>query len=161
VASHHPGQMGMLAAQGEMPIASAPLAHCRQRPRVTIFGRDLPHPIHASLRLSPDVGKTQKVERGAARIRMACALRSIDAKVDEVRLVGVERESVPCKPLAQHIHDPLGIFENLERHHAVIGVPHEDTVPLQTRPHVLLEPFIQHMVQVNVCERWRDHSPYA
>ena len=87
VASHHLGQMGMLVAQGQMPIASAPLAHRRQRPRVTAFGRHLPHPVDALLRLGPDMGKAQKVERGAARIRMACALRAIDAKIDEARVL--------------------------------------------------------------------------
>jgi hypothetical protein len=51
------------------------------------------------------------------------------AKVDELRFARVEREPVPCKPLSQHIHDPLGVVESLERHHAVIGVPHEDAVP--------------------------------
>src|SRR5271157_3108782 len=46
VASHHLGQMGMLIAQGSMPIASAPLAYRRQRPWVPAFGRHLPHPVH-------------------------------------------------------------------------------------------------------------------
>jgi len=43
------------------------------------------------------------------------------AKVDELRFARVEREPVPCKPLSQHVHDPLGVVESLERHHAVIG----------------------------------------
>src|SRR6202158_5212130 len=101
------------------------------------------------------MGEAEKVEHGAVRVRMTCALRPIDAKVDEMRLVGVELEPVPCKPLTQHVHDPFGIFENLECHHAIIGVPHEDAVPLEAWPHVLLEPVIQHMVQVNVCEQGR------
>ena len=42
---------------------------------------------------------------------MAYALRPMKAKVDEVRLVQVEREPVPCKPLSQHVHDPLGVVE--------------------------------------------------
>ncbi len=49
VASQHLGQMGMLIAQGSMPIVSAPLAYCRQRPRVPAFGRHLPHPVHPLL----------------------------------------------------------------------------------------------------------------
>src|SRR5712671_4700564 len=126
-----------------MPIASTPLAHRTQRPRVTAFGRHLPHPVHPLLRLNPDVGEAEKVEPGAARVRMACTLRPMAAKVDEARLVGVELEPVPLKTLAQHVDDPLDIFENLESHHAVISVPHEDAVPFEARPHVQLEPFIQ------------------
>ena len=141
-----------------MPIASAPLSYRRQRPRVPAFGRHLPHPVHALLRLGPDMGEAEEVERGAVRIRMACALRPMKAKVDEVRLVRMELEPVPCKPLTQHVHDPLGVVETLERQHAVIGVPNEDAVPLEAGPHVPLEPFIQHMVQVDVCEQRRDDS---
>jgi len=92
------------------------------------------------------MGEAQEVERGAVRIRMACAPRPTKAKVDEVRLGRMKREPVPCKPLSQHVHDPLGVVETLERHHAVIGVPHEDAVPLEAHAHVPLEPFIQHMV---------------
>src|ERR1700704_1556917 len=116
-----------------MPIASTPLAHGGQHPRVTAFGRHLPHPVHPLLRLSPDVGEAEKVEHGTARIRMACTLRPMAAKVDEARLVGVELEPVPLKTLAQYVDDPLGIFENLESHHAVISIPYEDVVPLEAR----------------------------
>src|SRR5271157_4672990 len=49
VAPHHLGQMGVLFAQGEMPIASAPLAYRRQRPCVPAFGRHLPDPIQPLL----------------------------------------------------------------------------------------------------------------
>ena len=159
MASHHLGQMSMLVAQAQMPIASTPLAHSCQSPRVTAFDRHLPYPIHPFLRLDPQVGEAEEVERGASRVRMANAVRSIDAKVDEARLVGVELEPVPLKTLAQHVDDPLGIFENLESHHAVISVPHEDVVPFEARPHVQLEPFIQHMVQVDVCKQGETTPP--
>src|SRR5271166_347126 len=100
--------MGMLIAQGSMPIVSAPIAYCRQRPRVPAFGRHLPHPVHPLLGLGPDMGEAEEVERGAVRIRVAYAPRPMKAKVDEVRLVRVERKPVPCKPPSQHVHDPLG-----------------------------------------------------
>src|SRR5208283_1237634 len=108
VASQHLGQMGMLIAQGSMPIVSAPIAYRRQSPRVPAFGRHLPHPVHPLLRLGPDMGEAEEVERGAVRIRMADAPRPMKAKVDEVRLARVEREPVPRKPLSQHVRDPLG-----------------------------------------------------
>ena len=60
------------------------------------------------------MGEAEEVERGAVRIRMAYALRPMKAKVDEVRLVWVERQPVSCKPLPQHVHDPLGVVEILE-----------------------------------------------
>src|SRR6516165_8572882 len=104
------------------------------------------------------MGKAEEVERGAVRVRMACALRPMKAKVDEVRLVRMEPKPVPCKSLPQHVHDPLGVVETLERHHAVIGVPHEEAVPLEAWSHVPLDPFIQHMMQVDVCEQGRNDA---
>src|SRR5271165_6718495 len=104
------------------------------------------------------MGEAEEVERGAVRVRMTYAPRPMKAKVDEVRLVRVEREPVPCKPFTQHVHDPLDVVESLERHHAVIGVPHEDAVPFEAHAHVPLEPFIQHVVQVDVCEQRRDDA---
>ena len=89
------------------------------------------------------MGKTEEVERGATRVRVPRALRPMKAKVDEARLVGMKGEPIPGKPLAQYGEDPSGIFEHLEGHDTVISVPHEDTVPLETRSHVLLEPLIQ------------------
>src|SRR5271157_2166190 len=36
--------------------------------------------------------------------------------------------------------------------------PHEDAVPFEAHAHVPLEPFIQHMVQEDVCEQRRDDA---
>src|SRR6185312_4120713 len=72
--------------------------------------------------------------------------------VNEARLNGMECESMPCKPLAQHAKDPLGIEEFLERHHGIISEADKGTSPLETWPHLTLKPFIQHMVQEDVRE---------
>jgi hypothetical protein len=45
----------------------------------------------------------------------------------------MELEPVPCKPFTQYVHDPLGIVESLECHHAIIGVPNEDAIPVGSR----------------------------
>jgi hypothetical protein len=61
-------------------------------------------------RRSPDAyGEAEEVKRGAARCRMAFAVRPFAAKVDEPRLVGMEGESIPGKALAEDRLDPLGI----------------------------------------------------
>src|SRR5208283_989183 len=67
------------------------------------------------------MGEAEEVERDAVRIRVAYAPRPMKAKVDEVRLVQVERKPVPCKPPSQHVHDPLGVVETLERRQAGHG----------------------------------------
>jgi hypothetical protein len=56
------------------------------------------------------------------------------------------------------LHDPLGVVVVLERHHKVIGKPHQSTRSRHAGSHLGLEPLIQHMVQENVCEQRRDDA---
>ena len=74
----------------------------------------------------------------------------VAAEIDEARLARMEYESIPCKSLAQNAEDPLGIDEVFESHHGVVSESDKDTSPLEARPHLELEPFIQHVVQENV-----------
>src|SRR5262249_25426684 len=50
-------------------------------------------------------------ERCPARVRVVLAIWSVAAEIDEARLVGMERELVPCETLAQNFQNPLGILE--------------------------------------------------
>jgi hypothetical protein len=83
---------------------------------------------------------------------MVSPIWSVVAEIDEARLVGMERESIPRKALAQYAEDPLGVEEILERHHGIIGEPNKGTSSLETWPHLELDPFIQHVMQENVRE---------
>src|SRR6478735_724483 len=57
-----------------------------------------------------------------------------------------------CPRLAPHAKNPLGIEEFLERHHGIISEADKGTSPLETWPHLTLNPFLQHMVQEDVRE---------
>src|SRR3954451_25037662 len=50
-------------------------------------------------------------------IKVVGALWPLEAEVDEARLVGMEREPIPGKTLAQNSQNPRGIGESLESHH--------------------------------------------
>jgi hypothetical protein len=102
------------------------------------------------LKIASYVAKA-KSERGPIRFRMR-AICSLEAKIDEARVVGMKCEPIPRKPLAQNTQYPLGVAEVCERHHGIVGEPDEGTSPVETGPHLVLEPFIQHMVQENVRE---------
>ena len=66
-----------------------------------------------------------------------------EAKIDEARLVGMKCEPIPRKPLVQNTQNPLGVAEVCERHHGIVGEPDEGTSPVETGPHLVLEPFIR------------------
>src|SRR5262249_41634033 len=79
----------------------------------------------------PNVGEAEEGERGAIRFRMAHPICQGVAEIDEARLVGMERESVPCKSLAQYAEDPLGIEEALECHYRVVSETDKIHLPLR------------------------------
>ena len=87
------------------------------------------------------------------------ALSSLWAEVDEARLVGVEGESIPCEALAKDRPHAFGVINVVERHQRVVSKPDKGAPPSQTRFHLSLEPFVQHVVQEDVREARRDYTP--
>jgi hypothetical protein len=105
------------------------------------------------------MGQAKEVERGSIRIRMACALCSPWAEIDEAGLVRVEREPEPCKTFVQYCQDTLSVGKIAECHQRIVGVPHKGAIPGEARSHLSLEPVIQHVVQTDVREAGRDYTP--
>ena len=98
------------------------------------------------------MGEAEKVERWllTARLRPAEPLR---AEVDEASLVRMERKPVPLKPLPQNFQHALRISVGLKGHHKVIGIAHQRRAAVQAGSHLILEPRIQHIVQIDVREQ--------
>src|SRR5262244_1972424 len=140
----------MLLGDRSMPVIPAPVRNRRQRAGIALLCRYLPHHVLTLPRLSPNVAEAEEGERCPIRVRVVLAIWSVAAEIDEACLVGVERELVPSKTLAQYVQNPLGILEVRERHDGVIGESGEGTFPLEPRFHLVLEPLIQHMMQENV-----------
>ena len=120
MAPHHRVQMGMLVADEPMPVSLAPVGDRSQCAGVAVLCRYLPHRVPACPGLAPYVAKAKKGERGPIRFRMR-AICSLEAKIDEARLVGMKCEPIPRKPLAQNTQYPLGVAEVCERHHGIVG----------------------------------------
>ena len=159
MATHHAAQMEMLFADCPMQVMPAPVTHRSQCAGKPVLRRGLPHYILSLPGPHPDMSEAKEVERCATRCRVAHSIRSLEAEVDEACLLGMQCKAIPRKTLAQHSQNPLGAEEVLERHHKIIGIPDKGTSPLESWPHLGFEPFIQHMVQINVREQWRDHAP--
>jgi len=150
VAPHLRNQLGMLLGDRQMSVCPTPIADRRQRAGVTLLCRYLPHHVLTLPRLSPNVAEAEEGERCPIRVRVVLAIWSVAAEIDKACLVGMERELVPRKTLAQYIQNPLGILKVCERHHGVISKTDKGTVPLEPRFHLVHEPLIQHMMQEDV-----------
>src|SRR5271165_254107 len=151
--------MAMLVTDGLVPVFPTPVAHRGHCTGKTALGRDLPDHVLAVPRPPPDMGQAEEVEAGPIRFRMACALCHLWAEIDEACLVGMEREPKSCKTLAQDRQHAFGVDNIVERHDRIVGEPGKGAFPFEARPHLGLEPFVQHIVQKDVREAGRDHAP--
>src|SRR5262245_3234634 len=158
VAPHLHNQLGMLVGDRPMSVCPTPVGDRRQRAGVTLLCRYLPHHVLALPRLSPHVAEAEEGERCPIRVQVVLAIWSVAAEIDEARLVGMQRELVPSKTLAQNVQDPLGILEVRKRHHGVVGESDKGTFSTQAWFHLILEPLIQPMVHANVRWAGRNHS---
>ncbi len=64
----------------------------------------------------------------------------------------MEREPEPSKTLAQHGENTPGVDDVVERHERVVSIPDKGAIPFETWPHLILKPFVQHMMQEDVRE---------
>jgi hypothetical protein len=62
---------------------------------------------------------------------------------------------------ASSLAGTIGISSKDSRKLATLTLRPGLAPPFKPRSRHVLEPFIQHIVQVNVCEQWRDCAPYA
>lgn len=73
----------------------------------------------------------------------------------------MDLKSIPAEPFTQNVQQSLARQVVLKGNHRIIGISDQQTSTFEPRSHHTLEPFVQHMVQVNVREQWRDGSANA
>jgi hypothetical protein len=103
------------------------------------------------------VGEAEEVERFGLAVwrRPTMTMR---AEVNEARFVRVQRKAESAEPLSQHVHDPPSVMVGLKGHHEVVSEPYQGRLPPHAWSHLVLEPFVQHVVQENVREHRRDDA---
>jgi hypothetical protein len=149
----------MLVAERPVAACPTPVTDRSHRAGKPALGRHLPNHVFAVPRPSPNMGQAQEVEAGPIRFRMARTPQPLWAEVDEARLVGVEGKSIPRETLAQDRQHTFGVDDVIERHQCIVGEPGKGALPSETRFHLDLEPFVQHVVQEDVREAGRDYTP--
>src|SRR5262249_13658874 len=153
VTPHALDEPGVLLLDRIVPMASAVLGDGRDRPSEPRHSSSQAPSPRTALRPTPVVRETQEVERG--RPLAAGLPASRPAEGQDAGLLGMEAQPIPGGTRWKHRHDPSGVLLALEAHDQVIGVTHEEGLPAKPRPDVALEPFIEHMVQVDVSKQRR------
>src|SRR5271157_1203837 len=119
------------------------------------------HP-YALQRSTPVVGEPQKVECpwfGVAPSLGGGVVVWERLEPYQARLLRVDRQAVLAHPLGQHLQDPSGVIFSGYPDHEVVRVANQEGFSFQTRAHVLLEPFVQHIVQDDIGQERGDHAP--
>jgi hypothetical protein len=74
-------------------------------------------------------------------------------------LVGVQLESEALEALTQVGTEPSHVDLMLESQRKVVRVPHDDHVAARLARSPLLNPQVEHVVKVDVCEERRNRRP--
>src|SRR5437867_9878437 len=129
--------------------------------------QSLPHGPNMDREVPPpapptDMGKPEKVKGPRLRPRPRFPLRQrVAPKLQQPCLLGVERQPILLESLPQHCQHFLGILPILKTENEVVGVPDFTRLPAQPRLHHVLEPLVEHVVQVDVGQQRADHLPLA
>jgi hypothetical protein len=65
----------------------------------------------------------------------------------------VERQAVLAEALRQYLQHATGVLFTGEAHDEVVRVAYQESASLQPGLHLLLEPHVQHVVQVDVGQQ--------
>src|SRR5215475_12772107 len=118
--------------------------------------RELPSPAART-----DMLEAEEVEGVGLRPRPGCSGQGFPPKRHEPRLLRMEGQSIPCKPLGQYLQDLLGILTVLEAQHSIVGVADYKHLASEARLHVALDPFIEYKMKVYVGQERADDLPLS
>ena len=142
-------QHRMLVAHPPVPMLPAPLANPPQRSAESVLGRlalDHPSPRPGA---SPIMREPQHREAALA-LRAAPPRLRRSAKLHHPRLLRMQPKAVLPKPLRQHPKHPPRVVFVLKHQHRIVGIADLKRPPPKPRLHLVLEPLVQHLVQVDV-----------
>jgi len=106
-----------------------------------------------------DVREPQEVEGLGLSLAPALSVwHGEPPKLDQPGLFRVQLQSELRHPLAKIVQEPLGFRSMLESNNEVVGVAHDDHVPVCPLPSPLLDPQVERVVQVEIGQKRADAS---
>ena len=157
VAPDHPSKILLLHRNRQVAVLPAPRPDRFHGSGEATFRRHLTDDIVPPSRLSPDMGEAEKVEGGGRCCRMS-PLRAAGPKVHIVRLVVMKREPISTQTFSQNVKHALTVLAVFKGNDKIVAVAHQLAATTQAGRDLLLEPYIQHMMQENIGERWANHT---
>src|SRR6267154_5126205 len=106
------------------------------------------------------MGEAQEVKR--PRRRTLTGARAVGPvwwlESQQPGLVGMDRQSVSAKTFWQHVQHPPCVVFTGETYDEIVRITDEECTSLHPRLDFALKPHVQHIVQINVGQKRRNHT---
>ena len=137
-----------------MALLAKPLGEVSQgaaQPFLRGLTLDTHQPIAAP---TPVMGEAKVVHRRWAVPRLECLPRTLFAKGEEVRLVGVQAQTEFPQPQREDAEKTVGIVLTLKERHRIIRVPQDRTVAAAVPRDDCGKPLVQDRIQEHIGDHW-------
>jgi hypothetical protein len=150
-----PGKHLLLLRHGPVPVQpTPPTDHLQGTAKPVYRGSPLDDPTVLE-RSRPVVGKAEK-GKGSGRLSSPQRLAR-RPKQNQTGLLRMQGKPVFTEPLRQHTEHPSRIFLKGEHQDSIVSVPDEERPTPKSRLDHILEPHVQHIVKIDVCQKRRHH----
>src|SRR5262249_52648801 len=157
-ATEHRRQVTLLVPSLPMPMPRKPLLGARQKLATALLAREANHRERATAVRSAHMREAQKVERVWSPAVCRLGLGGEAPEEQQPRLVVGQCQVDPREPLPQISVKILRVPLVLETRHKIVSEPSQVRLAPKPPPHLLLEPEVEHKVQIHVGQDWAERA---
>jgi hypothetical protein len=145
-------ERAVLLRDREVPVRPAPAPDGPKRPSDPVLGRLALDDWIPSTRLAPIVSEAKEVE--SLRSAFMATMRPRPPERYETSFLRVEFEPVLRKPFRKHLRYSTRVVLSGKDEDGIVRKADEGRRTPQSRLHDVLEPLVQHLMEVDVREQW-------
>src|SRR3989338_5775108 len=143
-----------------VPVLLAPLRHrLHTASKAFANGPDVNREPPSSAACT-DVREAEEVE-GRRPWRIGAARERRASERQQPRLLGMKRQAILRESLGEDLQDSLRVLAILKAENEIVRVSDFGGPPAQARFHLLLEPLIEHVMEVDVGQQGTDDLPLS
>src|SRR5262249_13601248 len=157
-ATQHRRQVTLLVPSLPVPMLRKPLLGACQKLATALLARETNHRECAAAIRSAYMREAQKVERVCSFALCPFCLGGEASKEQQPRFIVGQFQVESRESLPQISVEFLRIPLVLEIRHKIVSDPGQVRLPPKPPPHLLLEPQVEHNVQIHVGQDWAERA---
>lgn len=149
----------MLLRDRKVSMSSAPFREITKRSMQPGRSRLWLHqPVPPVQGTAPGEREAEEVERSSPRPSLSGASCTRRVERKQAGLLRMKTETEPLEPFRERREDPAGIRLRSEPEDRIVRIANEDRISGQPRKNLLVEPEIEHFMEIDVRQDRRDHT---